>query len=543
MIPARGTRLMSQRMSSVLGNERPVTPIEPLSNLAGISHLHESRLLEMGIDDIQNLATANVLELLLTTRFSAEQIINWIDQAILYTRIGPEKFVKFRSHGINTYSDFKARLDTLPLPGANSSEPNQAEILRGQLGLINVQDLYTLGNPRNFANFTLIRTYYRSRDRLTEDSAADALASLLGEEGPNALTPAERKTRDLEKLRNEETLLKDSLKLWPEDAEKRANLAAIRLNIGIVTGDDAKKQQAVTDSLESLAQNPALVEARITLCWAYYRLRQYDDAISTCNVAIQWDATRKELYLCRGMSRLELAAALAPEVSQTLRTRALADFVRACQLDDRYADAYLNRGRAQLELNSYGEAIESFEIYYLLGDLENHLFWHLWGRALQYAGQNDKARPKLDQALAIQPNNAEARYLRGRVYLELDNRDPAIDDLREAIQSEILSPEKQTAAMTTLCESLSARAANRLNNGDSPGALADYGEMLGLCNDLAQQGLDAFIGNAFMYAANLPLDNPEPAQAIYEWILRHAPQDSLYRGPAQIAWDQSAGTS
>jgi tetratricopeptide (TPR) repeat protein len=365
MVPARGTRWLSQRTSSVLGNERPVTPIEPLSNLAGISQWHESRLLEMGIDDVQNLATANILELLLTTRFSAEQIVNWIDQAILYTRIGPEKFVQFRSNGINTYSDYQARLNTLPEPGSSGPSP-AAETLRGQLGLNNAEMLDTLGNFGNYANYPSIRSYYRNRARYTENLAAESLADLMGEEGPDALTPAEQKAHDLEKLRYQETSLKSTLRMWPEDAEEQATLAAIRLNIGLVTADDAKLRQAVTDSLAALDRNPALVEARITLGWAYYRLREYGNAISACNVAIQRDATRKEPYLCRGLSRLDLAVPpAAAALRNTLLNGALADFNHARELDDRYADAYLGRGRTLLELNDYQQAIESFDTYYL----------------------------------------------------------------------------------------------------------------------------------------------------------------------------------
>ena len=542
MIPARGTRWMSQRTSSVLGNEQPITRIEPLSNLTGISQWHESRLLEMGIDNVQNLATANILELLLTTRFSAEQIINWIDQAILYTRIGPNKFVTFGEHGINTYSDFKARLNSLPLPAPNSGGPSPAEILSGQLGLANEQVLYTLGDAGSYANYLLIQTYYRNRAIYTEDSAAEGLASLIGEEGPNALTPAERSTRYLDRLRNQEASLTASLQSWPRNAEKRAILAAIRLNIGQVTADDAKMTQAVTDSLEALAQNPALVDARITLGWAYHYLRQYNEAISVCNVAIQWDASRKEPYLIRGLSILEQAVAPATvALSDTLLESAKADFNTALELDNRCAEAYLGQGRALTELNEYLPAIESFKKYLLLGDRENPKFWLNWARALQNAGQYPEARENLDQALAIQPNNAEARYLRAIAHRELGNRDPAIVDLRVAL-SGVLSPEQQQAARAGLCESLRTRATIRSNIGEWPAALADYKEMLSHCSDSAQQGLDIYIGNAFVHATTLPQDTPEPALAIYEWILRNAP-DSLYYGPARIAWEQLAGTT
>jgi hypothetical protein len=53
-----------------------------LSNIDGISLWHEARLRESGIDNVQNLAAADVRELLLSSRFSAQQLMHWIDQAL-----------------------------------------------------------------------------------------------------------------------------------------------------------------------------------------------------------------------------------------------------------------------------------------------------------------------------------------------------------------------------------------------------------------------------------------------------------------------------
>ena len=81
----------------------------PVSDLDGLTVWHEARLQEEDIENIPNMADADLVELFLNTRFPPERIIDWMDQAILYTQLGPqgekpEKGTrnKLRLHGIRT---------------------------------------------------------------------------------------------------------------------------------------------------------------------------------------------------------------------------------------------------------------------------------------------------------------------------------------------------------------------------------------------------------------------------------------------------------
>jgi len=82
----------------------------PVSDLDGLTVWHEARLEEEDIENIPNMATADLVELLLNTRFPPERIIDWTDQAILYTQLGPQEpkkgqpnvREKLRIHGIRT---------------------------------------------------------------------------------------------------------------------------------------------------------------------------------------------------------------------------------------------------------------------------------------------------------------------------------------------------------------------------------------------------------------------------------------------------------
>jgi hypothetical protein len=85
----------------------------PLSDLDGLTVWHESRFEEEDIENIPNMATADIVDLMVNTRFPANRIIDWVDQAILLTHLGAaqgqSKDAKaarevLASHGIRTAS-------------------------------------------------------------------------------------------------------------------------------------------------------------------------------------------------------------------------------------------------------------------------------------------------------------------------------------------------------------------------------------------------------------------------------------------------------
>jgi hypothetical protein len=60
----------------------------PLSDLDGLNVWYEARLLEEGIEDMQNLATCNLVDVMLNTRIPVERLVDWIDQSILFLHLG-----------------------------------------------------------------------------------------------------------------------------------------------------------------------------------------------------------------------------------------------------------------------------------------------------------------------------------------------------------------------------------------------------------------------------------------------------------------------
>jgi hypothetical protein len=59
----------------------------PLSDLDGLNIWYEARLLEEGIEDMQNLSTANLVDVILHTRVPVGRLVDWVDQAVLYLHL------------------------------------------------------------------------------------------------------------------------------------------------------------------------------------------------------------------------------------------------------------------------------------------------------------------------------------------------------------------------------------------------------------------------------------------------------------------------
>src|SRR5205823_13673012 len=66
-------------------------PTNKLTDLDGLNIWYESRLLEVGVEDMQHLATTDIVDLMLNTRIPVDRLVDWIDQALLYIRVDDTK--------------------------------------------------------------------------------------------------------------------------------------------------------------------------------------------------------------------------------------------------------------------------------------------------------------------------------------------------------------------------------------------------------------------------------------------------------------------
>jgi hypothetical protein len=79
---------------------------DPLSDLDGMNVWYEARLVEEGVEDIQNLATADLGNVLLRTRIPGERLIDWVDQALLRLQVGrASDLEELQRFGVRTATD------------------------------------------------------------------------------------------------------------------------------------------------------------------------------------------------------------------------------------------------------------------------------------------------------------------------------------------------------------------------------------------------------------------------------------------------------
>jgi hypothetical protein len=73
----------------------PLQEPAPLTDIEGIDLYDRTRLAEEGINNIEALAHADIVELMSSTRIAAAQLVDWTDQAILYLRVGGDARVRY----------------------------------------------------------------------------------------------------------------------------------------------------------------------------------------------------------------------------------------------------------------------------------------------------------------------------------------------------------------------------------------------------------------------------------------------------------------
>ena len=151
---------LREKVSATYGPAKiiPLREPAPLTDLEGIDLYDRTRLAEEGINNVEGLAHADIVELMSSTRISAAQLVDWTDQAILYLRIGGDmaakkrdasdentagvpdvqvNMAKLRSYGIRTASDLIQVYRQAVRRGGDDEAAQNAEVeaLRAALDL------------------------------------------------------------------------------------------------------------------------------------------------------------------------------------------------------------------------------------------------------------------------------------------------------------------------------------------------------------------------------------------------------------------------
>ena len=104
IFPERALSWMKESLGRAFRKKASSAHALPLEMLEGISSFHKARLSELGIDNVQNLAQASLMELILKTPFNPRVLIDWMAQARLCMEF-KDQTSKIRQAGIRTIFD------------------------------------------------------------------------------------------------------------------------------------------------------------------------------------------------------------------------------------------------------------------------------------------------------------------------------------------------------------------------------------------------------------------------------------------------------
>jgi hypothetical protein len=115
IFPQIGIQALKAALTKTFGGIVPTIKTDyPLSDLDGLSIWDQARLLEEGIEDMQNLATANLVDVMLRTRVPIGRLVDWLDQAFLCLRMPNTETdpysvrrLRLRQLGIRTATDLQ----------------------------------------------------------------------------------------------------------------------------------------------------------------------------------------------------------------------------------------------------------------------------------------------------------------------------------------------------------------------------------------------------------------------------------------------------
>jgi hypothetical protein len=105
MLPEQALLYLTEKLKIFSFNKKGVSAPLPLTMIEGISTFDRIRLSEVGVEDAQNLAEANLIDLLLKTPFAPGMLIDWISQAKLYVYFKDNVLV-LRRAGIRNAFDY-----------------------------------------------------------------------------------------------------------------------------------------------------------------------------------------------------------------------------------------------------------------------------------------------------------------------------------------------------------------------------------------------------------------------------------------------------
>lgn len=222
-------------------------------------------------------------------------------------------------------------------------------------------------------------------------------------------------------------------------------LASALMSVSLTSLAQSKVENPITKAMmevyqQELDADPQNYEVYFRRANEYYNLSQYLRALSDINEAIKYTPdTETDLLFQEYTLRANIY------IMTDKAEDALADLIRACQLDPTSLTALYLKANTELELGKYAEAKNDFQ---KLQRNDPRNLEALFGLARIAVKENNLglANEYVDQAVTFEPSNSTAYFQRANVKKMMGNNTGAVDDLIIAISID----KENTSALSRL---------------------------------------------------------------------------------------------